>query len=247
MENKTVIAVVGGEEITTAHLDEYIASMPEEHRAMYENEQFRDRAKEQLLALYAYAQYGAEMNMEETEQYKTFMANARRDILARMAVNATVNDIKVTEEEKKEFYEQNSMHFTNSETVNAKHILVRTEEECLKVLEEVKAGKAFEEAAQQYSTCPSGSKGGDLGEFGKGNMVKEFEEAAFAAKIGDVVGPVATQFGYHLIKVEKHTEETKVPFEEVAERIEKAILNEKQNRTYVMKYNELKEKYVEVK
>ncbi len=247
MENTKVIALVAGEEITETHLDEYVASMPEEHRAMYENEQFRDRAKEQLLALYAYAQYGAEMGLEESEQYKTFMANARRDILARMAVNKTVDSIAVTEEEKKAFYENNSMHFTNGETVNAQHILVKEEAECLKVLEEIKAGKAFEQAAQEYSTCPSGSKGGDLGEFGRGNMVKEFEDAAFAAEIGDVVGPVKTQFGYHLIKVTKRTEETKVPFEEVADRIEKAILNEKQNRTYAMKYQELKEKYVEVK
>ncbi len=63
--------------------------------------------------------------------------------------------------------------------------------------------KVFEDAAKEFSTCPSGQRGGDLGEFGKGQMVKEFEDAAFAAEIGHVVGPVKTQFGYHLIKVEE--------------------------------------------
>ena len=74
--------------------------------------------------------------------------------------------------------------------------------------------KEFEEAAKEFSTCPSGAQGGDLGEFGRGNMVKEFEEAAFAAEVGHVVGPVQTQFGYHLIKVEQKNDAKEADFEE---------------------------------
>ena len=85
--------------------------------------------------------------------------------------------------------------------VRASHILVNTEAEAKAVLGNLRAGDDFATVAKKFSTCPSGKKGGDLGWFGKGMMVKEFEDAAFKAKVGDIVGPVKTKFGYHLIKV----------------------------------------------
>ncbi|HIH89305.1 TPA: peptidylprolyl isomerase [Candidatus Bathyarchaeota archaeon] len=87
-----------------------------------------------------------------------------------------------------------------STKVRASHILVEKQSQALKVLEELKAGADFKELAKKYSTCPSGKKGGDLGQFGRGQMVREFEQAAFALKTGQVSEPVKTQFGYHLIK-----------------------------------------------
>lgn len=85
--------------------------------------------------------------------------------------------------------------------VRASHILVKTEDEAKKLLEEIKAGKSFGDAAKEVSLCPSGRDGGDLGFFGKGMMVKPFEDAAFALKEGEVSEPVETQFGWHLIKL----------------------------------------------
>ncbi len=83
--------------------------------------------------------------------------------------------------------------------VKASHILVKTEEEASKLKEEIKGGKAFAQAAQEVSLCPSGRNGGDLGYFTKGQMVKEFEDAAFSMEVGEVSDPIKTQFGYHLI------------------------------------------------
>ena len=97
----------------------------------------------------------------------------------------------------------------------------------------------------ESSTCPSKTQGGDLGEFGKGQMVKEFEEAAFAAEVGAIVGPVQTQFGYHLIKVEGKSEAGVMAFEEVANQIYGVLVSQKQNEAYNAKFNELKEKYVQ--
>ena len=86
--------------------------------------------------------------------------------------------------------------------VKASHILVKTEDEAKNLLAEIKAGKAFGELAQEYSLCPSGANGGDLGFFGRGMMVKPFEEAAFALEnVGEVSEPVQTQFGWHLIQL----------------------------------------------
>jgi len=83
--------------------------------------------------------------------------------------------------------------------VRASHILVKTEDEAKKLLEEIKAGKDFADAAAEYSLCPSGANGGDLGFFSKGMMVKPFEDAAFSLEVGGLSDPVETQFGWHLI------------------------------------------------
>ena len=105
--------------------------------------------------------------------------------------------------------------------------------------------KNYYEEHKEKSTCPSGAKGGDLGEFGKGQMVKEFEDAAFTAEIGAIVGPVQTQFGYHLIKVEEKKDAAVADFEEVKNSIRNQLLQQIQNKVYSDKVKELREKYVQ--
>lgn len=85
--------------------------------------------------------------------------------------------------------------------VRASHLLVKTREEAEKLREEILAGKSFAEAAKEVSLCPSGKQGGDLGFFGKGQMVPEFEKAAFSLPVGEVSEPIQTQFGWHLLVV----------------------------------------------
>lgn len=85
----------------------------------------------------------------------------------------------------------------------ARHILVSTEEECLRLKADIEAGADFGEVAKQNSSCPSRMRGGDLGAFGPGQMVKEFDEVVFSGPVGAVLGPVKTQFGYHLIEITK--------------------------------------------
>lgn len=84
--------------------------------------------------------------------------------------------------------------------ISASHILVETQHQCEDILKKLKEGKSFETLAKEFSQCPSKEEGGALGTFGKGQMVREFEDAAFALQPGEVSGPVRTQFGYHLIK-----------------------------------------------
>jgi parvulin-like peptidyl-prolyl isomerase len=85
--------------------------------------------------------------------------------------------------------------------VNAQHILVKTEDQAKEILEEINQGKSFEDIAKAKSLCPSGKKGGNLGWFSHGQMVREFQNAAFALKKGQISQPVKTQFGWHIIKV----------------------------------------------
>ena len=84
---------------------------------------------------------------------------------------------------------------------SARHILVASQETCEELKARIAAGESFAELAEQHSTCPSGQQGGSLGEFGPGQMVKEFDEAVFSAPLHEVQGPVKTQFGYHLLEV----------------------------------------------
>jgi peptidyl-prolyl cis-trans isomerase C len=86
---------------------------------------------------------------------------------------------------------------------SARHILVATEEECVDLKSQIEDGEDFAEIARKHSSCPSAARGGDLGEFGPGQMVPEFDKVVFSAEVGKVHGPVQTQFGYHLIEITK--------------------------------------------
>lgn len=88
----------------------------------------------------------------------------------------------------------------------ARHILVATEQECLALKTQIQSGAEFTDLAKKHSQCPSGRRGGDLGEFGPGQMVKEFDTVVFSGALNQVHGPVRTQFGYHLLEITDRTE-----------------------------------------
>jgi peptidyl-prolyl cis-trans isomerase C len=86
-------------------------------------------------------------------------------------------------------------------TATARHILVDSEEQCLQLKDRIANGEDFGDIAKEFSSCPSKAQGGDLGQFGPGMMVKEFDEVVFSADVNTLQGPVKTQFGYHLLEV----------------------------------------------
>ncbi|MBQ7196358.1 MAG: peptidylprolyl isomerase [Synergistaceae bacterium] len=157
-----------------------------------------------------------------------------------------VKDITVSDDEVKKFYDENATKlFTQPERVRASHILVSGDEELAKVQEELKSGKSFDVVAKEYSTDPgSASHGGDLGEFPRGVMVKEFEEAAFALKEpGEVSEPVKSQFGWHIIKLGERIPESVMPFEQVKAHIEQELKDKKTQDVLKERSQELEEKY----
>ncbi len=245
MENK-VLMVVAGEEITEKDLNDFMENVPQEQQAYRSNPQFRQQCLEQLTALRMFTKQGEEQKLDETEEFKKIMEGARKDILAQMMVSETIKGITVTDEEAESYFHANKRQFVKGETVKAKHILVDTEEKCAAIQKDIENGSVtFEEAAKEFSTCPSAQRGGDLGEFGKGQMVPEFEKAAFQAQIGMIVGPVKTSFGYHLIKVEGKSEASETAYADVSSTIKANLLHQKQNDAYNAKVKELKEKYVQ--
>jgi peptidyl-prolyl cis-trans isomerase C len=146
---------------------------------------------------------------------------------------------KVTDAEVKEFYDKNPETFTQPEQVRASHILLtvdakapdadkkKAKAKAEELLKKIKAGADFAKLAQENSGCPSSKQGGDLGYFGKGQMVKPFEETAFTLKPGEVSGIVETQFGYHIIKLVEKKAASKVPFTDVQAKIADSLKRKK--------------------
>jgi len=91
-------------------------------------------------------------------------------------------------------------------SARARHVLVQTQQACEDLKTKIEAGADFAAVAREHSQCPSGASGGDLGEFGPGQMVKEFDEVVFQKEVGKVHGPVQTQFGFHLVEITQRTE-----------------------------------------
>ncbi|MEA3464585.1 MAG: peptidylprolyl isomerase [Thermodesulfobacteriota bacterium] len=156
----------------------------------------------------------------------------RQDLSVNMMTEKkALNDSEPDDEEIKAFFEDNQEKMRKPAQVRASHILVKaTEEEGAEgaeaqakindIHQQVQADEeTFADLAQEHSACPSGEKGGDLGFFGPGSMVKEFETVAFALKPGEISDVVKTPFGYHLIKVTDQQEEKSLTFDEVKPQI----------------------------
>jgi peptidyl-prolyl cis-trans isomerase C len=163
----------------------------------------------------------------------------RMKLMMDTIIEAESKDATVSAEDVKKFYDENPQHFEQPEQVKASHILVKVDPaatpeakaEAKKkiegILKQVKEGGDFAALAKEHSDCPSAAQGGDLGAFGRGQMVKEFEETAFSMKPGEVSGIVETQFGYHIIKVTEKKEAGKVSFDEVKDQIEAYLKQQK--------------------
>lgn len=138
--------------------------------------------------------------------------------------------VQVTDNALKSYYLAHKSDYTTPEQVCASHILLKTEADAQAVIKDLAGGADFAAEAKAKSTGPSGPQGGSLGCFGKGQMVKEFEDAAFAAPVGKVVGPVKTQYGYHVILVTKHTPATTKAFADVKSDVESKYRTEHANQ-----------------
>lgn len=240
---KVLLATVGDVEITKDQMIGILRNIPKEHAQSVAGEQGRLRLLDEMISGELLALDALSRGLDKDEDYLAIVEEAKRGLLQRYAVNKLFESIDVSSEEAKAFYDENKEQFASPENASAKHILVDTEEKCQSIKEEIAAGKSFEDAAMEHSTCPSKERGGDLGSFGKGQMVKEFEDATFSAAIGEVVGPVKTQFGYHLILVESIEDAGVEAFDVVELAIKNQLAQSKQQEVYEAKIAQLKDVY----
>jgi peptidyl-prolyl cis-trans isomerase C len=178
----------------------------------------------------------SEMNMSES----AIKAQINRALVIRELINKEVADkVEVSDEEAKEFYDSRPQDFKQPEEVNARHILIKVDQnaeetekakskkEIKEIQKKLKNGEDFADLAKEYSQGPSGPKGGALGYFKRGQMVKPFEDAAFALDTNEVSDIVETTFGYHLIKVVDKKPESTIDYEVIKPRIVEYLKQEK--------------------
>lgn len=222
-EESTVLATVNGDKITRADLDNAFANLP----AQYQQAPFEQMFPLLLTSLIDSKLVAADARargLNKEPAYKDRLDQVADQLLERYAVSQIIEDAVSEDKLRARFKAQ----ATAAEMeVHARHILLETEADAMAVIKALDGGADFAELAKEKSTGPSGPRGGELGYFGKGQMVPEFETAAFALAPGSYSSaPVKTQFGFHVIKVEERREATPKTFEESLEELRSAAAEE---------------------
>ncbi|MCX6077442.1 MAG: peptidyl-prolyl cis-trans isomerase [Campylobacterales bacterium] len=239
--NAQGLVTVNGVEITQKDVDTELMNatqgrfnqVPADKQA-----EFRKQVLDQLVAkelVFADAkETGILKSKEFEEEYEKVKERIKKELAIQVWQKKELDKVVVSEKELKEYYDKNKEEFNEKESVHARHILVKTEEEAKAVIGELKSLKGealknkFIETATAKSTGPTGEKGGDLGYFAQGQMVPAFNDKVFSMEVGTITAePVQTQFGYHVIYLEDKKPETARAFTEVKSFIDQRLKMEK--------------------
>ena len=224
-QDPKVIARIDGVDITDVDLANAqsalgadVAGMPEEIR--------RRQAMEFLITNQLMAEAGTKGNLQDDPSFDGRMKAYRRLALSELFFEKDIRGA-ITEADIKKVYDQRVAQFEPQEQVRARHILVEKEDEARDVIERLGRGSDFAELAKELSKDPGAKSGGDLGYFGKGDMVKPFDEAVFALDVKQISEPVQTQFGWHVIEVMEKGKTKPNSFEEDKGRIMAELIQQK--------------------
>jgi len=262
-------AIVNNEVITTQYINEQYESVPEIYRQFITKEMILNDSIKELLLLQEAKKQGISVSAEELskviddaiaqsglskEEFEKTLdeQNLTMDfvedyykkqlIINKLLDKTVLSKIIISSSEIEEYYNNNKNEFITPEQVRARHILVGSADEADEILKQLNNGADFIELAKEKSTCPSASEGGDLGYFSKGDMIAEFEDAAFALDVGEISPVVKTEFGYHIIKLLDKKPETLIELEDAMQDIEEKLKLEKQNTAFDDYLNMLREK-----
>jgi peptidyl-prolyl cis-trans isomerase C len=221
-----IVATVNGVPVRLSELEVAQQSLPPQYRSMPLQAVFPallDRLVDSKLVV----QEGKKNKVTEDPAYKKRLAFVEEQVLQDFWIQREIAR-KVTAEKLRQRYEERLKSIPAEEEVHAKHILVATEDEAKAVIAEIKKGAAFDKLAKEKSTDKaSGAEGGDLGWFKKSDMVKEFADAAFDLKKGQLTEtPIKTQFGFHVIQVEDRRKAPPPAYEELAEQLREEMARE---------------------
>ncbi|PZQ11287.1 MAG: peptidylprolyl isomerase [Ancylobacter novellus] len=239
LEPSTVLATIDGAPITAGDVEIASEDLQQSMSSMSEDQR-RDYALNYLIDLKLAAKQAEKDKLGDSEAFKKRVAYLQERALMEELLQKEAK-AAVTEDRLRKLYEDTAKNLKPEEEVRARHILVKTEDEAKKVEERLAKGEDFAKIANEVSQDPgSGKQGGDLGFFGRGQMVPAFEEAAFKLEPGKVSAPVKTQFGYHVIKLEEKRTRPVPPFEQVRPQIENYVVRTAQQDLVLKLRNDAK-------
>lgn len=223
----TVVGTVDGQPVTEADLEQALSDLDPQFSRL-PPEQRRAAALSAIIEIRLIAGKAAAEGLDKTPEFQRRMDFLRARTLHSALVDAEVAK-KITDEEIRARYDQEVANTPPTNEVKARHILVKTKEEAQEIVKQLEGGADFEKLANEKTNDPSGkTSGGDLGWFGPGQMVPEFEKAAFALNAGEYTKePVQSQFGWHVIKVEDKRTKQPPAFDQVKEQVRSLLLREK--------------------
>lgn len=228
-----VLAEVNGAKITTGDFKKEVENLPPYLKPMTETLDGKKELLDTMVVREIVMQEAKKAGIDKSKEVTDKLEELRKRIIVEAFLKKKIEEeAKVTDADLQKFYDQNKDKFKTGEQIKASHILVKTEADAQDILAQLKKGASFEDLAKKRSVDGSATKGGDLGWFGKGNMVPEFEKAAFGLKEGAMSGVVKTKFGFHIIKVAGKRPAGLRPFPEVKEQIKGAILSSKQGEIF---------------
>ncbi len=239
--NSPVLADVSGTPITVAEFKKEVEGLPPYLKPMAETAEGKKEMLETMIIRELVLQDAKKDGLDKSPAVTEKLEELKKRLVVEAYLKKKVDEqAKVTDEELQKFYNQNKDKFKSGDEIKASHILVKDEKTAQEVLAKVKGGGNFEELAKKYSIDSAAAKGGDLGWFGKGSMIPEFEKAAFGLKEGETSGIVKTKFGFHIIKVTGKRAAGTRSFADVKDQIKAAILPSKQQEVFQKLKEELK-------
>jgi len=231
-KDKDVIAWVNGEKITTSDFNDKLSQLP---LYFQQNEAQRRKFLDSLVDREILLAEAKKRNMAQDKEVKKRLEEVLEQILVEELVKNAIPETTVNEDNLKKFYEERKTQFIEPAKAQVSQILVRSEKEANELLKQLKEGKDFAGLARTKSISPDARNGGDIGYFGRGEMLPEFEEVAFNLKKGETSKVVKSPFGYHILKVTDKKEKRQKTFPEAKEEIE-VILRQKQQREALEKW-----------
>ncbi len=238
-----VLAKVNGVDITREEFEIMKRSLGKEILKKLQGDDAEDALLDEMINQKMIYFDAKDKKLDETEEFQKQLEILKENLLIQFGVNKIVEVEPITDEEKRAFYEEHKDVFVRSGEVEASHILVDDEALAREIYIKIDKGVPFEELAEKHSTCPSKTSGGSLGKFGRGQMVPEFESVAFALEENEVSIPVKTQFGYHVIRVDKKYPQQQIEFDLIEPEIEATLIEKKQHEQYVKAIEEFHQKY----
>ncbi|KAF0217004.1 MAG: PpiC-type peptidyl-prolyl cis-trans [Geobacteraceae bacterium] len=236
-----VLAEVNGTVITTGDFNKELETLPPYLKPMAETPEGKKEMLETMVIRELILQEAKKNGVDKSQAVTDKLEDLKKRVVVEAFLKKKVEEeANITDADLQKFYDQNKDKFKSGEEVKASHILVKAEKEAQDILTQIKGGGKFEELAKKHSIDSAGAKGGDLGWFGKGAMLPEFEKVAFALKEGEVSGIVKTKFGYHIIKLTGKRPAGLRSFADVKDQIKAALLPAKQQEVFQKLKDDLK-------